>query len=300
MRQPTKFAVNFAAALCLVAGSVLPVMAQDANLDMPQAFSGRLKLTGGVNQIEGAAGGGLTPWAIIGGYGTRDQIGGTLFATQVTLDDFTVQSYGGLIGWRNRVEVSVAQQLFDTRNVGAALGLGRGFKITQNTIGLKVRLVGDAVLDQDRLLPQIAVGAQFKANDRGALVRALGAKESQGTDYYVSATKLFLAHSTLVNLTVRSTEANQYGILGFGSAGQGRALQSEGSVAYLPRDDLAFGFEWRTKPNNLAISKEETAMDVFVAYAPTKSWSVTAGYAELGNIVTRSQSGLYFSLNTSF
>ena len=37
-----------------------------------------------------------------------------------------------------------------------------------------------------------------------------------GTDYYVSATKLFLGQSTIVNVTLRETKANQYGILGFG------------------------------------------------------------------------------------
>jgi hypothetical protein len=39
-------------------------------------FSDRLVLTGGVTSIEGAAGGGLTPWAVIGGQGTRNQVGG--------------------------------------------------------------------------------------------------------------------------------------------------------------------------------------------------------------------------------
>ena len=34
---------------------------------------GKLLLTGGVSQLEGAAGGGITPWAVIGGYGTRDR-----------------------------------------------------------------------------------------------------------------------------------------------------------------------------------------------------------------------------------
>ena len=35
----------------------------------------RLIATSGVSQIEGAAGGGLVPWAVIAGYGTRDQFG---------------------------------------------------------------------------------------------------------------------------------------------------------------------------------------------------------------------------------
>jgi hypothetical protein len=35
----------------------------------------RLHATGGVSQIEGAGGGGLTPWVLITGYGSRDQVG---------------------------------------------------------------------------------------------------------------------------------------------------------------------------------------------------------------------------------
>lgn len=39
---------------------------------VPFRNGGRLLLTGGVSTIEGAGGGGLVPWALIGGYGTRD------------------------------------------------------------------------------------------------------------------------------------------------------------------------------------------------------------------------------------
>jgi len=52
---------------------------------MPSAFaadySNKLLLTGGVSQVEGAAGGGLTPWAVIGGYGTNNEIGGNIHYT---------------------------------------------------------------------------------------------------------------------------------------------------------------------------------------------------------------------------
>jgi hypothetical protein len=36
--------------------------------DAPPNISGKLLLTAGVSNIEGSAGGGLTPWALIGGY----------------------------------------------------------------------------------------------------------------------------------------------------------------------------------------------------------------------------------------
>ena len=41
--------------------------------------NGKLLATGGVSSFEGAAGGGLTPWALIGSYATADQIGATVF-----------------------------------------------------------------------------------------------------------------------------------------------------------------------------------------------------------------------------
>jgi hypothetical protein len=179
----------------------------------PTGLSDKLLLTGGVSQVEGAAGGGLTPWAVIGGYGTRDQIGANAFYTRVGLDDYTLTSYGALIGLYDRVELSFSKQRFDTEAVGAALGLGQGFVISQDTLGVKVRLAGDVELDQDSCMPQISVGAQFKDNNRGDLVRSIGSRDDRGVDYYVSATKLFLGHSYLLKGTVRFTEANQFGIL---------------------------------------------------------------------------------------
>lgn len=116
--------------------------------------SGRLLLTGGVSTVEGAAGGGLTPWALIGGHGTRDQIGGGGYFTYVNTPDFNLRSFGGQIAIRDRLELSVARQNFHLEKVGGALGLG--FTINQTVLGAKLRLVGDAVLEQDRLLPQLA------------------------------------------------------------------------------------------------------------------------------------------------
>lgn len=263
--------------------------------------SGKILLTGGVSQIEGSAGGGLTPWAIIGGYGTRDQIGGGAYYTHLNVDDFSIDSYGILVGIYDRVELSLSQQSFNTEDVGAALGLGQDFRINQNTFGAKVRLFGDAVLDQDTWVPQVSFGIQHKYNDRKDLVRALGADDHKGTDYYLTATKLFLSQSLLVNTTLRYTEANQLGILGFGGdRDSGHSLQPEFSAAYLLNRHLAIGAEYRTKPDNLNVADEDDAWDIFIAWAPTKNISLTMAYVDLGNVVVDDQSGLYGSLQLSF
>lgn len=268
----------------------------------PTGLSGKLLLTGGVSQVEGAAGGGLTPWAVIGGYGTRNQIGANAYYTRLDLDDYALDSFGVMVGIRDRVELSFARQRFDTEAVGTALGLGQGYTIGQDVFGVKLKLAGDAVLEQDSWMPQIALGLQRKDNDRAALLAAIGARSDSGTDYYVSATKLFLAQSLSLNATLRFTEANQLGLLGFGGdKHDGHQPQLEASAAWLLNRKLAIGAEYRSKPDNLAIAVEDDAWDVFLAWAPAKRVSITLAWVDLGNVVIAdNQSGLYASLQLGF
>ncbi len=281
--------------LALAAGLASPACAQ-SSWDMFDG--GKLLATGGVSQVEGAGGGGLANWALITGYGTRDGIGGNVHYTAVPLPDYSLQSAGVAVGLFDRLELSYAWQEFDTQDVGAALGLGRGFTFHQNIFGAKLKLVGDAVYDQDSWLPQISIGLQHKENDRGAVIAAVGGKGSVGTDYYIAASKLFLEQSLLFNVTVRETKANQFGILGFGGDKHNDySTQFEGSAAYLISRRFAVGAELRTKPSNLGVAHEGAAWDLFAAYFFNKNLSLTAAYADLGNLVIRNnQQGAYLSL----
>lgn len=279
-----------------------------------QAGRGKLLLTGGVSSVEGAAGGGLTPWAITGSYATEGEIGGTAFVTGARTRDDSLAAYGMAVGIHDRIELSIARQEFDAKDNLAPLGLTR-LRLGQDILGIKLRVAGDAVLDSDTLLPQVAVGLQHKKVDAGALgptlFGPLGAKDS-GTDVYVSATKLFLAHGLLVNVTLRATRANQTGLLGFGGAhAQRRKLQPEISVARLLSPRVAVGAEFRAKPDNLSRSvlgagalKESPWWDVFVAWAPTKDVSMTAAFVDLGKIAPalqpRRQTGAYLSVQLAF
>ena len=263
--------------------------------------SSKLLLTGGVSQIEGAAGGGLTPWAVIGGYGTGEEIGANLHYSYADAQDFALNSKGLTLGFYDRVELSLAEQRFNVSELNGALGglLGTS-DIKQSILGAKVRLAGEAVLDQDTWMPQIAAGVQYKKNQEEELVKFLGAKDDSGVDYYLSATKLFIGQSLLLNGTLRMTKANQLGILGFGSEDNNSYKpQLEFSTAYLLSRNLTVGAEYRMKPDNLDKSNlpngtlaEDDWWDVFIAYAPTKNVSVTAAYVNLGNIVDGSKLGL--------
>jgi hypothetical protein len=169
------------------------------------------------------------------------------------------------------------------------------------------------VLDSDSWMPQLAVGLEHKRVDAAGLEPTLGllGADLSGTDLYFSATKLFLAQGVLVNGTLRITKANQNGLLGFGGTEHDSySLQPEVSLAWLLRKDLAIGVEYRAKPDNLNPSilgaglKEDDWADVFVAWAPCKTFSLTLAYVDLGHIVpavvAKRQTGAYVSAQFAF
>ena len=279
-----------------------------------QAETGKLLLTGGVSSIDGAAGGGLTPWAVIGSNATDGEIGGSAYISTLGTKDYGLNFYGAAVGINDRFELSIGQQDLDTRSAVAALGFP-GLRLKQTIVGAKVKVAGDAILDSDTLMPQIAVGVQYKTLASTALdgtLTALGAKRS-GVDLYVSATKLFLGSSVLVNGTLRATKANQNGLLGYGSTGNdGYSLQPEFSIAYLVSKNVVVGAEYRSMRNKLNFAtpagngtRSEDWKDIFVAWAPTKNVSLTLAYVDLGVIVpattaSRKQQGVYVSAQLAF
>ncbi len=286
---------SLACLIGLAALSHLPAHAQDLR------NGGKLLLTNGVSTIEGSGGGGLATWSTIAGNATQEGIGGSVHGTIIELPDYNWTSYGVSVGFFDRLELSYARQNLDTIDIGTALGLGRGYTLNQDVFGAKLKLAGDVVYG-DALMPQIAIGVQHKRSSDDAVVAAVGAASPHGTDFYISATKLFLSHSLLANATVRFTKANQAGLLGFGSATQtNHKPQFEGSIAYQFSRRFVVGGEYRTKPDNLAIAREDDWVDLFAAYALTRNVTVTAAYVDLGSIATaEKQRGAFLSLQAAF
>lgn len=274
--------------LCAAAVAALQVMTAHAG--------DRLGWTGAVTQVEGAAGGGIVPWALIGGLGTDDQVGASAFVTYVHTRDFALRSYGFSMAAHDRVEFSVAQQRFDASSVIPALTLG------QDIVGLKVRLLGDAVFDQNSLLPQIALGAQWKhTQDFNYIPHAVGAQHGADVDVYLAATKMVFnavaGHNVLFDFTLRRTRADQFGLLGFGGPAGGYKYVPEASVAFWLSDDWLLGGEYRDKPSDLSAFRENSAEDLFIAYQPVKNVTLTAAWADLGRIAGKpAQRGAYLSL----
>lgn len=293
---------------------------------------GRILGTGGVTTVSGAAGGGIVPWALIGGYGDNEQIGYTAFYTNLATSNYLLNAYGASVGIDNRIEVSLAQQslgLGNTANfldtelgepAGSNTPLANGADLTQDIVGLKVRLFGNAIYQQNSWLPQVAFGIQYHHNSNmnlggnASLLGVLGAKSS-GTSYYLAATKVWLdgllGRTTILDVDVDATRANQNGLLGFEGYNDSRYhYEPEVSAGVFLNRHVVLGGEYRAMPQNQLVGNNATGdalsatnawKDIYVAYIPNKSFSVTFAYAMLGHIATiNNQSGLYTSITATF
>jgi hypothetical protein len=299
------------AATAVVAGLL---GAQGARADnLLAADEGKLPLTAGFSDLEGSGGGGLVPLAVISGYGSSTSWGANAHFTNIQLNDLHLYTYGLAVGVLDRVELSYTHEQLDITS-GPLDGLG----VKLDVAGLKIKLFGDALYGQDSWVPQVSVGAQYKHNDgikhaeavglAGVFsTKQLGAQSDHGTDIYLAATKVFLAESVLVNVVVRETKANQFGLLGFGGdRHRGYSTRPEGTIAYLVTRKLAIGGEIRSAPHNLGVDDQSSAWTIFAGWTPTRNLSLVAAYLNIGSVlapvtnVSRHQAGPYLSVQAGF
>ncbi|WP_165857454.1 DUF3034 family protein [Marinobacter sp. JSM 1782161] len=260
----------------------------------------RLWGTGGLTTIEGSAGGGLVPMAVLTGYASDREWGASIALSHAPLDDYTVDVTAAALNWRNRIEVSVARQTLDLDTLGAALNED---ELQQDIFGLKLRLFGDVLYGR---YGQWSLGLQHKRNRTFTVPEAVGAEDDSGTDLYLAGTKVFLAgvfdRNLLVNGVVRGTRANQGGLLGFGGdENDSYELVFEGSAGVFVTHRWLVGGEYRQKPDNLGFAEEDDWYDLFVAWVPNRHLAVTAAWVNLGGIAgLDDQQGAYLSLQGSF
>lgn len=266
------------------------------------ADNGRLLATGGASSFEGAAGGGITPWAVIGGYGEQGEWGASAFATTVNLPDYRLDVAGLALAYDNRVELSFARQRFDLGSLVHKLNLPED-NLGQDIVGAKVRLFGDLIYDA---LPQVSFGVQYKHQRNFLIPSLVGARRDSDTEAYLGASRLLLGaalgYNLLLNGGVRYSRANETGLLGFGGDRRdSRSLLKEGSVAVLFNPRWALGVEYRQKPDNLSFAGESDWADLFLGYFPNKHLSLVLAYARLGEIAGLDhQNGPYLSVQGSF
>lgn len=284
MQRRRGYGVLIVVGVLIVAGVMLTAASAEAG--------SRLLATGGVTQIEGAAGGGLSPWGVLAGTASDTEIAVTLAASEANLDDYGLRVRGVAVNWHDRLELSYARQQLDLDTLGGELA--------QEIYGAKLRLFGDPLYHP---WGSWSVGLQHKRLQEGqALARAVGAEKTQGNDLYLAGSKLFFdafaGRNLLANLTLRSTEANQGGLLGFGGDREsGRSLVVESSLGLFLTPAWVVGVEYRQKPNNLGFADEDAWQDLFTAIFLTRHVSLTGAWLDLGDIAgLDNQRGGYLSL----
>ena len=350
-------------AVACALGASIPLAANAAIGSASLFGQGRILGTGAVTAVDGAAGGGINPWAVISGYGTNQQIGATVFYSHVLLNNYNMDAYGASVGLFNRIELSYARQSFSLGNTGQALdnriiktaaggtnplGYGGGttsdaltafhllppggpaffgdnYQLNQDIIGLKVRLFGNIVYDQNWWEPQVSLGVDYHHSEMPKNLAETLHVSRNAMSYYLSATKVWLhgifGLTTLADVNIDVTNANQQGLLGFGGVnGMGYKVLPAASVGVFLNRHVVLGAEYRDMPQNQLIapsgavangldvgnvanaaSKTSAWKDVYVAWFPYKQLSLTAAYVNLGTIATeKNQSGLYLSLTSSF
>lgn len=283
--------------LPLLLGCVLGI-----STPLAEADNGRLIATGGATSIEGGAGGGVIPWAVLTGYGDEGEWGASAFATHVNLPDYTLDVAGMAASYGNRVEISYAHQRFDLGTLVHKLSLPDD-NLSQDIFGVKVRLFGDLIYDN---LPQVSLGLEYKHQNDFLIPSLVGAKRDSDVEGYLTASRLFMGaafgYNVVVNGGVRYSRANETGLLGFGGDRRdSRSLLKEGGVAVLFNPHWALGMDYREKPDNLSFAGESDWVDLFVGYFPNKHVSFVLAYARLGEIATLdNQNGTYLSIQGSF
>lgn len=266
------------------------------------AQSSRILATGGGTSLEGQAGGGITPWAVMAGYGSSGEWSATAFYSHVTVDDYDLDAYGVAASFDDRIELSLARHELDLGTLGPLVGRPGG-TLEQDVLGLKYRLAGDLIYTQT---PQVVFGLQFKKHSDATLPRAVGARRDSDVEAYVSVARLWLAglfdRNVFANGTVRLSRANQLGLLGYGGdRGDGHEVLLEAAAGVFLSRQFALGVEYRMQPDNLTAAPQDDWYSAFVGWFPNKRLSLIAAWASLGDVATLTdQSGLYLSLELTY
>ncbi len=264
-----------------------------------------------VTNIDGQAGGGIVPWALLSS-------GPTVAYTHITTQNLNVDSLAVNTSFANRVEVSYARNMLNVNGTNAtAVGGLVGANSTDNVdnFGIKVKLndMGDS-------MPQFAIGAVYKKVSGNlydnVLKPALGVNNS-GTDIYAAASKILnMGKTVLLNGVIRATKADELGLLGFGGgvtagAPSGYKLVPEVSAEVFAASNVVVGAEYRKMPNfsvagaTDGVLHPNSAYDFHVVYVANKTFTLTAAYANLGEVApaatnTNRQNGLFLQGQVNF
>lgn len=236
-----------------------------------------------ITNIDGQAGGGLVPWALLSS-------GPTVAITHLGTPNLSINSVAVNTSFANMVEVSYAHNMLNV--TGSTLPAYANIDNVDN-LGLKVKLndMGDS-------MPQFALGLVYKqaSGNLADFLKTAAGIDKSGTDVYAAASKIVNigGKTVLLNGVLRASKANQLGLLGFGGgttvgAKTGYSVKPELSVEVFAAENVIVGAEYRAQPSNgvtgtEGIVHQNAAYDFHIVYVANKNFTLTAAYTNLGQV----------------
>ena len=275
----------------------------------PEAAAAPPRMPLPAHNLQGVGGGLITPMAYLISPGPPGTIVSPPSAsyTFVRLGTKTAHVFSTSETFYRRIEVGYA---FST------LGLGNFPQDVLDATGIDVGLdhvmihyfnLRGVLVEETPTMPAIAAGATFMYNpniqtiDRrlGGGLRGLGFERNNGTDFTLTATKmfptLFFGRPLIATGGIRFSQAAQIGALGFGDAYR---MTGEGSILAFITDCVILGYEYRQKKNpygelgNL-LGPEDDWHTVIVAFCISPQCCVAVGWGHFGNIANNDANGVW-------
>ena len=258
-----------------------------------------------LHTIEGTGGGLITNMAYLINPGPE----GTKIAPPAFSYSFlkagrkTISSYVVSMTFLRRIEFSYAANrvglgLFpdDVRQATAGPEVP-GISIGRDHVWLHNFNLRGMVITETANVPAVTAGVHFKKNSGirsidhrlGNALSFRGFERESGVDFTIAASKTFpkllCNRPVLTTVGVRFTQGAQIGWLGFGNDW---ATNIEASVAWVPTDWLAVGYEYRQKTNPYRrialVTDEDDWHTILVAWIINPHMSLAGAWAHLGNV----------------
>ncbi|MBM4017627.1 MAG: DUF3034 family protein [Planctomycetes bacterium] len=218
--------------------------------------------------------------------------------TFVKIGNKTVQQVVVTETFFRRIELGYAFTTLDLGDFTAAVQRATGIDINDHVVmhGFNIR---GLLIEEGKYCPAITGGASFKyaptvQNINKRLfggVRALGMERANGTDFTLTASKMFpgacFGRPVITTGGIRFSQGAQLGLLGFADAYR---LTGEGSVCVLVTDWLGVVYEFRQKKNpydrlGRLVGKEDNWHTVCLAFLINEHLAVACGWGHFGNVV---------------